>query len=486
LPQLYRRLLNECIPQFSIAWDVTPGVGPILPPIAGETWKSLFAKLVQARRNIMWRPVATILESSSPSSSSTATVTDVDEEISTSAPTMNNYMYMPLPDNYDTQTKKAALPKGFEWVEVNPSLADDLQRLSIFLDSNALQDSEEQFKIGWSYIHFERQLQYQMPPMLARDEKNGKHNWKPIWAAVQTDGSAGPKNLIAFIAAIPVHVRTWSHVEPFYLVRQLCVHRKMRGHRVARVVVKELSRRIHQLTNDANAKLASTQQPKLEYPAAIFTLGVPMPFRLVTSFGAYHRTFQYARFVNAGLKPTIDEKDATVAHYKKLDNVSPFDPNDLPIIFPYVSEFLERFKLGFSYTGVEFAHRYFNRPGYTLSYVHWSNEPIPEQRRPIGFFSISELRYDTLMPEATVKSLRIAYADIIFPVANIDLIKTMLVIAHDLGFDELEIGGNMEHDQIVTHPDLHFKVGTGRSLNFFHNWLCDEVEPKDWPISENN
>jgi glycylpeptide N-tetradecanoyltransferase len=485
-PQLYRRLLLEQIPQLNFASDVTPGVGSLVPPIAGETWRSLFSKLVQARRNVMWRPVATVLESSAPSTSDGATVSEVDEEIVTSGPAMNQFMHMPLPDNYDVQDKQAALPKGFEWVALDPHVPDHLARITAFLDANALQDSEEQFKLGWSAAHFQRQLAHPSPLVSAAEAKSGVSHPPPIWAAVQTDGTSGPKNLVAFIAALPVHVRVWSKVQFFYLVRQLCVHRKMRGHRVARVVVKELSRRVHQRVDAENLKLQAAHLPTIDYPPAVFTLGVPMPFRLMTSFGAYHRTFQYKRFIQAGLKPTIDPKDATVAPYTKLENLVPLEADDLPVIFPFVSEFYERFKIAFSYTGAEFAHRFLNRPGYTFSYVLWSNDPSPAIRRPIGFFSFSELHYDILSLNATVKQLKIAYTDVIFPVANIDLVKSMLVIAHDLGFDELEIGGNMEHSEIVTHPDLHFKVGTGRALNFFHNWMSDDVEAKDWAISENN
>jgi glycylpeptide N-tetradecanoyltransferase len=474
LPQLYRRLLFDLVPSLDFAADQSPAVGTLEPPIVGETWKTLFEKLVLTRRNVSWRPVATILDPISSSSDDATVSSALDEEISTSAPKQNQYFHMPLPDNYDTQDKPVSLPGGFEWVHLDMAKHEDLKRASVFLDANALQDQEEQFKLGWTVTHFERQLRCVITPNRAHEGRLEPQD-KPIILAVQTNGATGPKNLVAFIAAIPVHLRLWSKVERFYLVRQLCVHRKMRGHRVARVIVKELSRRVHHQPHKSD----STTKPAIP---AIFTLGVPMPFRLLNEFGAYHRTLQYQRFLDAGLKPTIDPKDVSVSHFKLLPNLRPMRPEDLHIVFPFVSEFLERFKAAISYTGAEFAHRYASRPGYTYSYVLWNHE----NTKPIGFFSISELHYNMLFATAKVKDLKIGYVDIVFPVANVDLLKSMLAVADQLSFDELEIGGNMEHEQVIGVEELRFNPGTGRAFNFLHNWLSDDLGPKDWALSENN
>lgn len=447
----------------------------------------------------------------------------MDEAFVTSGPKVNRFMHMPLPDNYDSHTSPIAVPRGFEWVElkVNDPASPDFARLATFLNANALQDTDEQFKLGWTPVHFERQLRCSTPPVLQAGAHKAANALKPIYVSVQTDGTTGPKNLIAFIAAIPIELRVWNKVERFYLVRHLCVHKKVRGHRVARVVVKELSRRVHEVCRlHSDAPSSSGAQPQIHEKSqvsgsnntgnsshnadassssntgnanntgnarpclpAIFTLGVNMPFRQICEFSAFHRTFQFERFVKAGLHPTIEQKDVDISHFKCLPNLAPFEMNDLPIVFPFVMSYLERFKIGMSYTGAEFAHRFGNRAGYTNSYVLWSSGV---ERKPVGFFSFSELKYEMLSPEVSVKALKIAYADIIFPSNNLELVKSMLVIAKDLGFDELEIGGNMEHEEIVKHEELHFKPGTGRALQFTHNWLCDEIQPKDWSLSENN
>ena len=595
LPQLHRRLLWESLPALDFARDVSRSVGALQPPVVGETWESLLEKLVLRRENASWRPVGGVEVNlvatastaavghgvasggaSSVEAGSSLTVETISGEhprregevveLSSSleswsssssssiggSPKVNRFMDMPLPDNYDGQPTRVAVPKGFEWVDLSLAVdafgvgprgghvvPSDMSRLVEFLDANALQDSDEQFKLGWSRVHFERQLECPSALVLQRDvvpQHHTRHNRNdddneesnpsphqhlpPHYIAVQTDGTSGPKNLIAFIAAIPIHLRVWNKVEPFYLVRHLCVHRKMRGHRVARVVVKELSRRVHQqckklasttdcssssssssssggggststspsqsVSSSSSSNTSSSQNHPSSRPSipAIFTLGVHMPFRQLTEFGAFHRTFQYDRFVNAGLHPTIEKKDVPVSHFHKLQLLAPFDMNDLHIVFPFVTHYLERFKFGISYTGVEFAHRFGNRPGYTSSYVLWSSSDTLT-RKPIGFFSFSELKYE-ILANVAVKELRIAYADLVFPANNIDLVKSMLVIAHDLGFDELEIGGNMENEGIVKHEELHFKQGTGRAMHYIHNWLCDEIEPKDWSLSENN
>lgn len=500
-------MLFEEIPSFTSAKDSTPADGPENPPIAGETWRSLFDKLVMERKNLKWRPVATIIDDGkSNKKEESATVSDADEEFVTSAPKMNDYMHMPIPDNYDSRVSPIGLPAGFEWTTISTS--ED--RLAAFLDANALEDLEENFKLGWSKAHIERQLGFRSQPELVTSSKaagekstvKSNNNQgssilaRPaIYVAVQTNGSTGPKKLVAFVAAVPTTLRVWDKVREFYMVRQLCVHKSMRNHRVARVLVKELSRRVHQAKKDEVA--ASACDPA---PPAIFTLGVEMPFRFLTQFAAYHRTLNYQKMIDTGFSPSITLDQCSVSEYgQKLENLVPFEPSqDLHLIFPFVSNFYERFKIGISYNGAEFARRFGPRKGYTLSYVLWSapsaasssssTGTAASDRKPLGFFSISELRYDMQAEKLKGQFIRIAYIDIIFPVENLALIQSAILIANELGFDEVEIGGNMEHlaGVVERYPELKFRPGTGRALQYIHNWLCEEISPKDWSLSENN
>lgn len=504
-------MLFEEIPSLTIAKDSEPSTGPATPPIAGETWRSLFDKLVMERKNLKWRPVATVIDDGKKDNQeASATVSDADEEFVTSAPKVNEYMHMPIPDNYDSRVSPIGLPAGFEWTTISTS--ED--RLAAFLDANALEDLEENFKLGWTKAHMERQLGFRPQPELViknqsaadkSSQSSEKSTTKPnnnqghsilarpaIYIAVQTNGSTGPKKLVAFVAAVPTTLRVWDKVREFYMVRQLCVHKSMRNHRVARVLVKELSRRVHQAKKDEVTSLACDPAPP-----AIFTLGVEMPFHFLTQFAAYHRTLNYQKMIDTGFSPSITLDQCSVTEYgSKLENLLPFDPNqDLHLVFPFVSNFYERFKIGISYNGAEFARRYGPRKGYTLSYVLWSSSnasssssSASSDRKPLGFFSISELRYDMQADNLKGKFIRIAYLDVIFPVENLALIQSAILIANELGFDEVEIGGNMEHlaGVVERYPELKFRPGTGRALQYIHNWRCEEISPKDWSLSENN
>lgn len=494
-------MLFEEIPSLTIAQDTEPSVGAAEPPMSGQTWRSLFDQLVMERHNLKWRPVATILDKSKPGDKEeSVSVSDADEEFVTAAPKMNDYMHMPIPDNYDTRVSPIGLPSGFEWVAVSPKET----RLSTFLDVNSLEDTEENFKLGWTVAHIERQLGFRPQPELVSAVKQSQHNQgssiltRPaVYVAAQTNGSTGPKKLIAFVSAVPVMLRVWDKVREFYVIRQLCVHKQMRGHRVARVMVKELSRRIHQLRKEE-----ATASGVNAAPPAIFTLGVQMPFRFMTEFAAFHRTLNHKKMVDTGFTPAISSPQCSVDEYgPKLENLIPFNPNqDLHLVFPFVSNFYERFKVAISYNGAEFANRFAPRQGYTSSYVLWNSpsssssssassaSPTTTNRKPLGFFSISELHYDMKSEKANGQIIRVAYIDIIFPVENVALIKSAIIIANELGFDEVEIGGNMEHYKGIVdrYPELNFRPGTGRALQYVHNWLCDEIDAKDWGLSENN
>lgn len=505
LPQLYRRLLSEEIPELECARDFAPCLGAETPSIEGETWRSLFDKLVMVRGTTKWRPVAVEEEKRGKGEEKEGVVvTEADEECVTAGPKMNDYFHMPIPDNYDGRASAVGLPKGYEWVAIDPKRPADLQRLTCFLAANALEDKEENFKLGWTSAHVERQLQYRVPPELEREARAKKEavekkiegdglELPPLYVAVQASNT---QKLVAFVAAIPVRLRLWHKVRQVYMVRQLCVFEKLRSMRVARVLIKELSRRIHLACKQqvgfaprvSNEKDGSEAEA-VECLPAFFTLGVHMPFRFLTEFAAYHRTLNHAKMTQAGFSPTISAEESGVSHLGSiLPNLLPLLPTDLPLVFPFVSSFFERFKIAISYNGAHFAHRYLPRDGYTFSYVLWSSSSPSPLRKPIGFFSFSELHYDMSAPDAPVKQIRIAYVDVIFPVDNLSLIKSLILIAHQLGFDEVEIGGNMEHLPLIIerYPELMFKPGTGRALHYIHNWMCDEIEPKDWSLSENN
>ncbi len=54
------------------------------------------------------------------------------------------------------------------------------------------------------------------------------------------------KKLIGFITAIPLHTVTeFDHKMKMAEVNFLCVHKKMRAHRLAPVLIKEITRRVN-------------------------------------------------------------------------------------------------------------------------------------------------------------------------------------------------------------------------------------------------
>jgi hypothetical protein len=79
-------------------------------------------------------------------------------------------------------------------------------------------------------------------------------------------------------------------VEKFYVVQMLCVHKKLRGKKLAKMLVKELVRRIQ------------IQAPTVR--CALFGLGVQMPFNLVTQANIYHRSLNVLKLIETNY---IDE-----------------------------------------------------------------------------------------------------------------------------------------------------------------------------------
>jgi hypothetical protein len=84
-------------------------------------------------------------------------------------------------------------------------------------------------------------------------------------------------------------------VETFYTVQLLCVHKKLRDKKLAKVLVRELVRRIQ------------IEAPQVR--CAMFGLGVQMPFNLISEAHIFHRSINALKLIETNY---IDEKFGAV------------------------------------------------------------------------------------------------------------------------------------------------------------------------------
>jgi glycylpeptide N-tetradecanoyltransferase len=133
------------------------------------------------------------------------------------------------PDKTDIRQEPLSLPDKFYWDTLdldNPDVLDELYQL---LAENYVEDDDNMFRFDYSKDFLLWALK---PP-----------GWIQEWhCGVRVTGN---NKLICFISAIPVLMRIQEKEKKMVEINFLCVHKKMRSKRVAPVLIREITRRVH-------------------------------------------------------------------------------------------------------------------------------------------------------------------------------------------------------------------------------------------------
>lgn len=159
------------------------------------------------------------------------------------------------------------LPSTYEWCTCD--LADErtMQEVYTLLTNNYVEDDDNMFRFDYSVAFLRWAL---TPP-----------GYFPSWhIGVRAKGS---KKLVAFITGIPARIRAHEAVVAMAEVNFLCVHKKLRSKRLAPVLIKEVTRRVH---------LQDVWQ-------AAYTAGVVLPTPIATC-QYWHRPLNPKKLIDVG------------------------------------------------------------------------------------------------------------------------------------------------------------------------------------------
>ncbi|GAB7338467.1 hypothetical protein MBLNU457_4749t1 [Dothideomycetes sp. NU457] len=166
--------------------------------------------------------------------------------------------------------KPSPLVEGFEWCEMDLLDETELEEVRDLLTHHYVEDNEAMFRFNYSFDTLNWALK--------------APGWKKQWhVGVRASKS---RKLVAFISAIPVHIRVRANTLDLAEVNFLCVHKKLRSKRLAPVLITEITRRCN---------VEGIYQ-------AIYTGGVVLP-KPVASCRYYHRALDWEKLYNVGFSP---------------------------------------------------------------------------------------------------------------------------------------------------------------------------------------
>ena len=243
-----------------------------------------------------------------------------------------------LPDKICRASAKADPEKlldGFEWCLVDLEDPEELHELYDLLENHYVEDTDGSFRFKYS-VEF---LSWALKPP----------GWKKEWhIGVRTKSTAEGKKgkLIAFIGGIPVTLKVNTTQFRATEINFLTVHRKLRGKRLAPVLIKEVTRRCY--LNDIYQ--------------ALYTAGTLLPTPISTC-RYFHRSLDWEHLYKTGFShmPSGTTELRQKYKYKLEANTSikglrPMKPEDIPAVMELLAKYLERFHLRQEWTQEEIAH----------------------------------------------------------------------------------------------------------------------------------
>ncbi|KEQ95954.1 hypothetical protein AUEXF2481DRAFT_54396, partial [Aureobasidium subglaciale EXF-2481] len=163
------------------------------------------------------------------------------------------------------------LIQGFEWCEIDVNEPSELLELQNLLYNHYVEDDDGSFRLNYSTDFLAWALR--------------SPGWSKDWhIGVRTTSKNGKTGkLVAFVAGVPITLGVRENVIKAVEINFLTIHQKLRGKRLAPVLIKEITRRCY---------------AKCVYQA-LYTAGTVLPAP-VASCRYYHRTLDWDHLYKTG------------------------------------------------------------------------------------------------------------------------------------------------------------------------------------------
>ncbi|RKP08604.1 myristoyl-CoA:protein N-myristoyltransferase [Thamnocephalis sphaerospora] len=362
----------------------------------------------------------------------------------------------PSREQTEIRAKPLPLPNGFEWCVVDVTKEEEMKELYRLLSENYVEDDDAMFRFDYSPEFLNWALK---PP-----------GWHKEWhLGVRVSSN---RKLVAFIAGIPVHFRVRKHKQLMAEINFLCVLKKLRSKRLAPMLIKEVTRRIH---------LTGTFQ-------AVYTAGAVLP-RPVASCRYFHRSLNPKKLVETGFSQlpsgmTMKRLQMRFALPKEtsLRGLRQMRASDAPKVRTLLNRYLERKEFAPIFSSAEeIVHWLLHRDGVVWSYV--VETPDGKITDLVSFYAIPS----TVINASKYKTINAAYqfyyaSSMAFEPNGEALLgdrlrvlfKDALILARSERFDVWNCLDLMDNREII--DELRFGPGDGTLHYYLYNYKCHSVE----------
>lgn len=233
----------------------------------------------------------------------------------------------------DVPKEPQKLIDGFEWVTMD--LTEDAQMKEVYqlLNGHYVEDDEAMFRFNYGTAILKWSL---MAP-----------GWRAEWhVGIRDCRVAERRPLVAFISAVPMTIRVRDKNFVASEVNFLCVHKKLRGKRLAPILIKEITRR---------SNLRSIWQ-------GVYTGGIVLP-KPVSTCRYYHRSLDWKKLYEIGFsplppgsKPEWQIRKFALPERTTTQGLREMQKKDVPAVHKLMTRYGKRYDMAPEWVEEETAH----------------------------------------------------------------------------------------------------------------------------------
>ncbi|KAK4787574.1 hypothetical protein SAY86_011407 [Trapa natans] len=330
------------------------------------------------------------------------------------------------------------LPAPYEWItcDMESEMSAEVYNL---LTNNYVEDDENMFRFNYSKEFLSWALR---PPGY----------FKSWHIGVRVKAS---KKLVAFVTGIPVRIRVRNELVTMAEINFLCVHKKLRSKRLAPVMIKEVTRRVH---------LENIWQ-------AAYTAGVVLPTPIATC-QYWHRSLNAKKLIDVGFsrlgaRMTMSR---TIKLYKLPDStVTPgfrkMELRDVPAVTRLLRNYLSQFVVAPDFDEADVEHWLLPTENVIESYLVES----PESHAITDFCSFYILP-SSILGNQNYSTLKAAYSyyNVATKTPLLQLINDALIVAKKKDFDVFNALDVMQNESFL--KELKFGPGDGQLHYYLYNY----------------
>ena len=248
----------------------------------------------------------------------------------------------------DLQKTPFDLPeKGLEWKDVDMTQQNEIDKLYEFLKTNYVEDEDHMFRFDYSKDFLKWHLT--------------SPNYCPEWlvSIVQLDTKKNKKKMVGFIAGIPIKVSIHGYDIELAEIDFLCVKKEFRNKRLAPLLIREVSRRIHMRNKWWAVYTSGTMLPKPFAQTTYYHRNLNVKKLVDIHFTYLPHNINMARAKNIYKLPT----ELPINGYRQMEE------KDVDQVHDLLANFEKQFKVHGYYDKDQVKHWFIPRKNVVYSYV---------------------------------------------------------------------------------------------------------------------